>query len=630
MRSFPFVAVVGQEQLKMSLLLNAIDPRIGGVLIRGDKGSGKTTLARGLADLLADGTPFVEVPAGSTEDRVKGSIDLSKMVASGEVVSVGGLLGEANGGVLYVDEVNLLPDHIVDLLLDAAASGINRIERDGVSAVVLARFLLIGSMNPEEGELRPQFLDRFGLCVESEGIVDLRQRELAVRRRLEFDADPVRFISEFQEQSDELALKVESLRKSTNANPLALAVEIPDIAMGLISNLCIEYGVQGLRADITLARAASAHAALVGRTSVEITDVEAVAPLVFAHRARKDPLQNLANDFSDLSETLDKLKDQISPQIGASESGGASSPSTSNSSRGGSLQDSEESGDDPGKGGGSQGVGLKFGDTVQGHITKVASKRKGTREDATRLGGGVEGFTPSGRKQITLGSHNDGRGGLDVIGTLSTAARRRSSEFGESSYVQPEDLVYGKRVAKRGRTVLVALDLSGSVGLGSRIETASQVIESILLEAYQTRDKVAVIVISQGEARLLQRATRSVEIIRAKLTSLTTGGITPLARGIDLLVEQSAFYKKAGEDPYCVVITDGRATGSTKAFEESLEAARRYKKAGIDGCVIDIEQSAVALGLAETIAIEMGCRLFTSSDLTINKDSLSIRDIILN
>lgn len=630
MRNFPFVAVVGQDQLKMSLLLNAIDPRIGGVLIRGDKGSGKTTLARGLAELLANGTPFVEVPAGSTEDRVKGSIDLSKMVASGEVSSSGGLLGEADGGVLYVDEVNLLPDHIVDLLLDAAATGVNRIERDGVSAVVPARFLLIGSMNPEEGDLRPQFLDRFGLCVESEGISDLGQREVALRRRLEFDADPESFIFDFKQLSDELAQRIGNLRKLAEANPLALAVEVPGPEMQMISGLCIEYGTQGLRADITLARAASAHAALAGRSSVQNLDIEAVAPLVFAHRARKGPLQNSADDFSDLSETMDRLRNRTGSHDEADINADSGTKDREDRDAGGAAQSDDGRSGNPERSG-TSGVGLKFGETVDGRLTKVAAKRKVKPEDALRLGGGMEGFTPSGRKQFSSSSQNGSREVLDVVGTLATAAgRNRPSNKFESSFIQPEDLVYARKAAKRGRTVLVALDLSGSVGVGSRIELTSLVIESILVEAYQTRDQVAVIVISQGLARLLQRATRSVEIIRAKLASLKTGGITPLDRGIDLLIEQSVQYQKAGEEPYCVVITDGRATGTENALGETLEAARRYKRAGIDGCVIDIEESAITLGLAETIAFEMGCRLIASNDLATLGDPTGIRDLVLN
>src|SRR3954452_15121315 len=193
--SFPFTAVVGQEDAKLALLLNAVDPAIGGVLLRGQKGSGKTTLARGLAALLPGDAPFVELPVGATEDRLVGTIDLAAALTAGERRFQAGLLAEAHGGVLYVDEVNLLPDHLVDVLLDVAASGVNRVEREGVSHSHPSRFVLVGSMNPEEGELRPQLLDRFGLAVDVAASTDPRVRADAVRRRLAFDADPARFVS---------------------------------------------------------------------------------------------------------------------------------------------------------------------------------------------------------------------------------------------------------------------------------------------------------------------------------------------------------------------------------------------------------------------------------------------------
>ncbi len=187
---FPFTAVVGQNDAKLALVLNAVDPSIGGVLMRGHKGSAKTTLARGLAALLPDGGPFVELPIGATEDRLVGTIDLRAALSRGERHFHPGLLSACDGGVLYVDEVNLLPDHLVDLLLDVAASGVNRVEREGISHEHPSRFVLIGSMNPEEGELRPQLLDRFGLAVDVRTSTDATERALAVQRRIAFDADP--------------------------------------------------------------------------------------------------------------------------------------------------------------------------------------------------------------------------------------------------------------------------------------------------------------------------------------------------------------------------------------------------------------------------------------------------------
>src|SRR3954451_19526873 len=231
---FPFSAVVGHDELKLALLLNAIDPKIGGGLLRGQKGTAKSTLARGLAGLLHDGAPFVELPIGATEDRLVGSIDLAAALTGGEQRFAPGLLAAADGGVLYVDEVNLLPDHLVDVLLDVAASGVNRVEREGVSHQHASRFVLVGSMNPEEGDLRPQLLDRFGLAADVTSPLDRGERAEAVRRRMAFDRDPAAFVAEWPE---------EPLRPGP-------AATLPDELIRTVSALCVSVGAEGLRADL--------------------------------------------------------------------------------------------------------------------------------------------------------------------------------------------------------------------------------------------------------------------------------------------------------------------------------------------------------------------------------------------
>ncbi len=611
MRDFPFTAVVAQDQLKMSLLLNAIDPRIGGVLIRGDKGSGKTTLARALSELLPNGAPFIEVPAGATEDRVKGSVDLAKMVSDGTVASTGGLLAEANGGVLYVDEVNLLADHIVDLLLDAAATGVNRIERDGVSAVFPAKFVLIGSMNPEEGELRPQLLDRFGLSVEVDGIVNPEHRSLALMRRLEFDSNPEAFCKLFEQEQDQLRQRLGESQNVNRDHPMGLSAELSKELFKVVTELCISYGAQGLRADLTMARAAAAHAALSGRDRVETEDIKAVAPLVLAHRARRDPLQG----FED-SRSVSDLVEQIHRNSESKGGGSSKSQSQAEGADERAGEGPERSGPRPKlseKPSGSS-LTLGFGD---GPIIRSAIQQNTKGIYSDRVGGGPKGPTPSGYSRRIEGV-SDRRGvGVDVVGTITTAALRRStgSMLESGSFVGPEDIVMSEKLAKQGRTILVGLDLSGSIGIKSRIQLASTVIESLLLDAYQTRDRVGVIVIAEGTARVLQRPTRSVEMIRAKLSGIVTGGITPLAMGIDLLTEQAKTCRQLGENPYCILVTDGRATGGEFAFQEALQAAQRFGSESIPSCIIDIEDSPVNMGLARKLAKETGSQLISYPEL---------------
>ena len=270
--TFPFSAVVGQDDAKLALLLNAIDPAIGGALLRGQKGSAKSTLARGIAALLPGKAPFVELPVGATEDRLVGTLDIEDALGKGKRRFQPGLLHAADGGVLYVDEVNLLPDHLVDVLLDVAASGVNRVEREGISESHPSRFVLVGSMNPEEGELRPQLLDRFGLAVDVVASVDAEERAEAVRRRLAFDTDPDKFATAWDERELRALL--------AGCAPAVLPADVLDT----VTRLCAAVGAEGLRADLVICRAAAALAGWEGRAETADDDVRRVAHLALAHR----------------------------------------------------------------------------------------------------------------------------------------------------------------------------------------------------------------------------------------------------------------------------------------------------------------------------------------------------------
>ena len=288
---YPFPAIVGHEPVKTALMLAAVDRRIGGVLIEGPRGMAKSTLARGLADLLPEGREhFVTLPLGASEDRVTGSLDLQRALVDGEVHFSPGLLQRAHHGVLYVDEVNLLPDHLVDLLLDVAASGVNLIERDGVSHQHPAAIILIGTMNPDEGELRPQLLDRFGLAAALADHPPRSERAEVLRRRLAFDDDPTGFIEAYTTRMQALAAAI------TRARELLPAVTWDDGLPDLIAERCEQARAEGLRADIVMLRAARAHAALAGRDAITEDDVDRVAPLALHHRRR--PAQQIPTEAS--------------------------------------------------------------------------------------------------------------------------------------------------------------------------------------------------------------------------------------------------------------------------------------------------------------------------------------------
>ncbi|ENN95886.1 Magnesium chelatase [Methanocaldococcus villosus KIN24-T80] len=340
MKVYPFTAIVGQEKMKLALILNAINPKIGGVLIRGEKGTAKSTAVRALADLLPEievieGCPFncdpkepcdlckerdnirvikrkmkvVNLPIGATEDRVVGTLDIEKAIKEGIKALEPGILAEANRNILYIDEVNLLDDHIIDLLLDAAASGWNIIEREGIKIKHPSRFILVGTMNPEEGELRPQILDRFGLMVEVEGLKDPKQRVEVVKRVEEFSKDPEGFYKKFEKEQEKLRERILKARKILDK------VEIDEDLLELISKTCVELGIFTNRADITVVRTAKAIAAYDNREKVNLEDVKLAMELALPHRMRRKPFEPPRIDKNRLEEIINKNLDGLKKNI---------------------------------------------------------------------------------------------------------------------------------------------------------------------------------------------------------------------------------------------------------------------------------------------------------------------------
>ncbi|MGI9558450.1 MAG: ATP-binding protein [Thermodesulfobacteriota bacterium] len=279
---FPFTAITGQDDLKLALALCAIDPQTGGVLARGEKGTGKTTAVRSLGDMLSGGGrgfPVINLPIGATEDRVLGAIDLEKLINEKRESARAGLLEQADGGILYIDEVNLLDDYLTDILLDAAATGEYMLERDGISRNVKTRFRLVGTMNLEEGDLRPQLLDRFGLCVDVKAPASAEARREIAQNRMGFDSNPEKFSSDFEEKQEKMRERIE--KAAENLESVKVTEEIFEKA----SALAIESGAEGMRADILIVKSARAFAAFEGRDKTAAGDVEKVAPFVLRHRS---------------------------------------------------------------------------------------------------------------------------------------------------------------------------------------------------------------------------------------------------------------------------------------------------------------------------------------------------------
>lgn len=335
---FPFTSIVGQEEMKLSLILNVIDPKIGGVMIMGDRGTGKSTIVRALVDLLPPinvvendpynsdpydpelmsddileriknnekfnvvqvKTPMVDLPLGATEDRVCGTIDIEKAISEGKKAFEPGLLAQANRGILYVDEVNLLDDHLVDVLLDSAASGWNTVEREGISICHPARFILIGSGNPEEGELRPQLLDRFGMHAQIKTVKDPSLRVKIVNERTEFEKDPKYYVKKFEVEQQKLKDRIVSAR--ANLKDVSINYEL----LEKISQVCSELNVDGLRGDMVVSRASKALVAFENRKEVTPRDIFIVISLCLRHRLRKDPLEQIDSGFK-VQETFKRV-----------------------------------------------------------------------------------------------------------------------------------------------------------------------------------------------------------------------------------------------------------------------------------------------------------------------------------
>ncbi|MCU1392339.1 MAG: hypothetical protein JWM34_767 [Ilumatobacteraceae bacterium] len=569
----PFSAVVGADDAKLALLLAAKNPLIGGVLLRGDKGSAKTTLARSLASLLPGDAPFVELPLGATEDRVIGSVDLASMLRDGNPVVRDGLLAAAHGGVLYVDEINLLADHLIDSLLDVAVSGVNRIERDGITHEHPARFVLIGSMNPEEGELRPQLLDRFGFSVDVRASTVPAERALAVRRRMAFDRGDAS-MSEFDDADDDLR------------NRLAgdVTAELPDELVEAASVIAVAVGAEGLRADLMLCRGAAAHAAWHDRAVATEDDLRAVAPFVLAHRRRRSPLEPPGISQPELDDAFDEAfgpddpsdadsLEQPEPPTDADQPSSASSPRPP--------------------------VDPSAAATPPTLLTApAATPTVGRRAPA-----------PSDRGRFVRAERTDGPvSAADVAVTASAiavAARRAANPDAspEGTAVEADDLRVAVRSARTGNLVVLCVDASGSMGAVQRMSLAKGAVLGLLTDAYQRRDRIALITFAGDGADIVLRPTASVEIAQARLRELPTGGTSPIAAGLDAVHQLVAGSSgDSGLSPLVVLITDGRATGGVDALDRSRASARRLAEQRIPVVVIDAESGPTRLGLAVELA----------------------------
>jgi magnesium chelatase subunit D len=702
---FPFSALVGQADLTQALLLNAVSPAVGGVLVRGEKGTAKSTAVRGLARLLppvevVEGCPFncdpaapdrdcpagphpagargvrrpaplVELPVGASTDRVAGSLDLERALSEGRRAFEPGLLAAAHRGILYVDEVNLLGDHLVDLLLDAAALGVNYVEREGVSVRHAARFLLVGTMNPEEGELRPQLLDRFGVTVEVRGNPDPTERVEVIRRRLAYEADPDDFAAAWAPSDSALTERIVAARR------LLPDVKLGDDLIERVAAVCAGFAVDGLRGDIVMAKASLALAAWDGRDAVELADVRRAALLALPHRRRRGPMDELGLDEDLLDHILGSDPDPPEPdgdspfphgpdgpdggggpEDRAAGSGGdpgsargespptpAPRPDRGHGPGGEAASAADAANDGPSSAGGQDGPGQGRADADEragagGAATQVAAPGATFTPIWLQLAGtGAGAWGRRSRAETDQGHPTSDRtdrrddAALAFAATIraaaASAARPSATRSGASVrpgrarpspllVVRSDDLRWQVREGREGNLVLFVVDASGSMAARRRMAATKGAVLSLLLDAYQRRDKVGLVSFRGRAAEVLLPPTSSIELAARRLASLPTGGRTPvdagLARARAVLAAESI--RDPRRRPLLVVITDGRAnatgnldrapTASLDPVTSAMAEARALASRGVGAIVIDTEDAAVRLGLAGELARALG------------------------
>ncbi|MGA5320577.1 putative cobaltochelatase [Streptomyces seoulensis] len=658
---FPFTAVVGQQDLQLALLLNAVAPNIGGVLVRGEKGTAKSTAVRALAALLpqvevvagcrfscdpaspdptcpdgphtGDGAEardarMVELPVGASEDRLVGALDIERALAEGVKAFEPGLLASANRGILYVDEVNLLHDHLVDVLLDAAAMGASYVEREGVSVRHAARFLLVGTMNPEEGELRPQLLDRFGLTVEVAASREPDQRVEVVRRRLAYDDDPAGFAARWADEERAVRQRIVAARE------LLPKVRLGNGALKQIAATCAAFEVDGMRADIVMARTATALAAWDGRSDVLAEDVRQAALLALPHRRRRNPFDAPGLDEDKLDQTLEESAgddDDPEPDPDGPGGGGQPSPAPEEGLRGGDTGAQPEAGEDgadgeprPAAGGAGEQAPARAAEpfrtkalTVPGVGAGAAGRRSRARTERGRTTGALR---PRGA--LTK---------LHLAATVRAAAphQRARGRSGPGLVLRRDDLRQAAREGREGNLVLFVVDASGSMAARQRMSAVKGAVLSLLLDAYQRRDKVGLVTFRGTAAEVALPPTSSVDAAAARLESLPTGGRTPLAAG--LLKAHDVLRVERLRDPsrraLLVVVTDGRATGGPEPVALAGRAARLFGAESVASVVVDCESGPVRLGLAGRLAEELGGTAVTLEELRADAIAGLVRDV---
>ncbi len=653
----PFTAIVGQERMKRALILNAINPRIGGVLIRGEKGTAKSTAVRALAELLPEidvvkGCPFncnpyderemcdlcyarrtngdeleierrrmwvVDLPLGATEDRVVGSIDVERAIKEGIKALEPGILAAANRGILYIDEVNLLDDHVADVILDSAAMSINVVEREGVSVSHPARFILVGTMNPEEGELRPQLLDRFGLQANVESIDDATKRVEIVKQVESFEKDPEEFRDRYRTEQEELRDRI------VHAKRILSEVEISDDLLELAAETCIKFGVGTHRAEIVINRTAKAIAAFDNRKEVGLEDIKEAIELALPHRMRRKPFESPILEMNKLEETIQELKQEQEHKHRHEHRSESGTDMGEGTSQNGALPD------DTTRDAENERV-FEIGKPID---AKTVRHDKMDRSRSYRSGTGRRTPALSTHRGRYLRHRYPKNGGpiMDIAfdATIRAAApyqksRKAAAGSNLAVVIRGEDIREKVRMCRVSTATMFVVDASGSMGAEQRMTSAKGAVFSLLLDAYQQRDKVGLVAFRGNRADVLLPLCSSVDLAYKSLKELPTGGRTPLAAGLETAINMLTAEQARNESviPVLVLLSDGRANVSRGMadIKAEIRAISEYARVkGIHTIVIDTEVVSssfiqMQLGYCREIASYSGGNYYPIADLT--------------
>ncbi len=617
--AFPFAAIVGQDLMRLSLVLNAVNPSIGGVLIRGERGTAKSTAVRGLVSVLPeirvatcaygcdpdslnlcaacgaargrneeiDSTlrrvRVVDLPVSATEDRIIGTLDLEAALSRGERTFEPGLLAAAHRGLLYVDEVNLLDDHLVDTLLDSAASGTNLIEREGVQYKHPSEYILVGTMNPEEGDLRPQLLDRFGLAAEIRGDLEPQARAEIVRRRIAFERDTRGFLHAWGPASDELRQRI------VRARELLPDVALSDDMLSLIAHIAVAMGVDGHRADIVMHKTASTIAAWEGRTEVTREDVRRAAEVALPHRRRRDPFTPPHLDPDELDRAIQSFDAQ--QRSGTSE-GAEDRPEPSKAAASDEL--TAAAGEDAGAPT-SAGTDRRIDPDAAPDSPTVAAQE---RQSVVRPRAGRRTqHEVQGRRGRSVRSRAMQPGDppdVSLIDTIRAAALRGVGDGMPT--ITRDDVRIRRRTRKVGNLMLFVVDGSGSMAAQRRMQLTKSAVLSLLADAYQRRDRVGLVTFRKTEAYETVPPTTSLDLAHMRMRELPTGGRTPLAHGLDMarrvILRERA--RDAETRPIVILLTDGVANVGLQAGSDPLDdaqrAGRRMAADKIPALVVDADR----------------------------------------